>query len=75
MEFGRSINIGHDYFYDENLRLVWILSPLNSELTETRRKEIRELWRLDIERFTEIYHDIPLTTFDLEFWDWKPQTN
>ena len=66
-------HIGHDYFYDENLRLVWTVSPLNNELSEARREEIRELRRLDIEQFTDIYHDIPLTRLDLEFWDWESQ--
>ena len=67
--------IGHDYYYDENLRLVWTVSPLSSELSEARRDEIRELRRLDIETFTEMYHDIPLTRLDLEFWDWESQTD
>ena len=66
--------IGHDYFYDENLRLVWTISPLNSEISEARREEIRELRRLDIEQFTDTYHDIPLTRLDLEFWDWESQS-
>ena len=51
------------------------MGPMNSELSEARRDEIRELRRLDIETFTEIYHDIPLTRLDLEFWDWESQTN
>ena len=67
-------HIGHDYFYDENLRLVWTISPLNNELSEARREEIRELRRLDIEQFTDTYHDIPLTRLDLEFWDWESQS-
>ena len=67
--------VGHDYYYDENLRLVWTMGPLNSELSEARRDEIRELRRLDIETFTEIYHDIPLTRLDQEFWNCESQTN
>ena len=51
------------------------MGPMNSELSEARRDEIRELRRLDIETFTEIYHDIPLTRLDQEFWDWESQTN
>ena len=62
--------IGHDYFYDENLRLVWTVSPQCNELSEARREEIRELRRLNIEQFTETYHDIPLTRRDMEFWNW-----
>ena len=68
-------HIGHDYFYDEHLRLVWTMGPLNSEISEARRNEIRERRRLDIETFTEVHHDIPLTRLDLEFWDWESQSN
>ena len=67
--------LGHDYFYDENLKLVWTVSPLSSELSEARRAEIRELRRLDIETYTDLYHDIPLTRLDQEFWDWESQVN
>ena len=67
-------HLGHDYFYDEHLRLVWAISPLNNEISEARRDEIRELRRLGVEQFTDTYHDIPLTRLDLEFWDWESQS-
>ena len=68
-------HIGHDYFYDQHLRLVWTTGPLNSEISEARRNEIRERRRLDIETFIEVHHDIPLTRRDLQFWDWESQSN
>ena len=67
--------LGHDYFYDQHLRLVWTMGPLNSEISEARRNELRERRRLDIESYIEVHHDIPLTRRDLQFWDWKSQPN
>ena len=67
--------LGHDYYYDEHLRLVWTMGPLNSEISEARRNELRERRRLDIESYIEVQHDIPLTRRDLQFWDWKSQPN
>ena len=66
-------HLGLDYTYDENLRIVWAISPLNNEISAARKEDIRELRRLGHEMFTETYHDIPTTRLDLEFWDWESQ--
>ena len=65
--------LGYDYMYDEHRQIVWAMSPLNNEISQARREDIRELRRLGQDMFIETYHDIPTTRLDLAYWDWESQ--
>ena len=65
--------LGYDYTYNEHRQIVWAISPLNNEISQARKEDIRELRRLGHEMFVESYHDIPTTRLDLAYWDWESQ--
>ena len=65
--------LGYDYTYNEHRQIVWAISPLNNEISQARKEDIRELRRLGHEMFVETYHDIPTTRLDLAYWDWESQ--
>ena len=40
--------IGIDYYYDEHSDIVWAISPMNNELSRSRKEDVRDLRRLDL---------------------------
>ena len=65
--------IGYDYHYNEHGEIIWAISPLNNDLSRSRKEDVRDLRQLGLDRFVETTGDIPTTRLDASNWDWENQ--
>ena len=65
--------LGIDYHYNEDNKIVWAIGPMNNELSQARKEDVRALRRMGVLGFIEATGDIPTTRLDMNSWDWESQ--